>query len=597
MTEQNTQTPPPSGGQFLLDRVGTHAIFTPDDFTPDELAIGRTAEEFLEKEVMPFVEQMEKKDYDRLLKAFRKAGELGFFMASIPEKWGGLGLPKRVSLLISEKLAGYGSFSVTHGAHCGIGTLPIVYFGTPDQKERYLPQLATGERIGAYALSEPGSGSDALSAKTTAVLNKEGTHFVVNGTKQWISNGAFADVFTVFCQVVDPDGSSHFSALIIDRDTAGFDTGPEEHKLGLRGSSTTALIFEDALVPVGNLLGTKGRGHEIAFNILNVGRYTLAVSTTGGARHGLKNAISYASERKQFGRPIIEFGALRLKVATAAAEIYAMESLSYRIGGLTDAMRHSSTDWSEDAPGTVQMAPIEEYAIEASIGKVYCSEAVNRVVSEYLQMYGGYGYVEDYPAERAFRDARINMIFEGTNEINRLLIPGMLLKRALKGRLPLMDWLGSLAGGPGDSGTGPLASEVNAVQRFKGITGTVLGAAAMRYMKELEQHQQLLLLLSELVIDCYMIDSVVARSLQRHEKGLETEVSDAITRVLVAEVAHRSRVNAHTAICSFVEGPALEKLQRQLRRWEFLPTTNLVAERNVIADATIRAGRYNQSPT
>ena len=497
----------PKGGQFLIESVGTHRFFSPDDFTSHELAIGKTVSDFVDKEVVPYIDAMEskateKKDYDRLLTAFKKGGELGLYMTGVPEKWGGLGLPKRVSALVSEQMAAYGAFSVTYGAHAGIGTLPIVYFGNRDQKQRYLPLLATGEKIGAYALSEPGSGSDAMGARTTAVLNAEGTHYIVNGTKQWITNGAFADVFIVFCQVVDPDGAQHFSALIVDKDTPGFSPGPEEHKLGIRGSSTTPLIFEDSPVPAANLLGQKGRGHEIAFNILNVGRYTLAVGVCGGAKRILAAAIGYASERKQFRTPIIEFGAMRQKVADAAASIYAMESLSYRVAGLSDALTEALGEIDEDAPGKKKMAPIEEYAIEASIGKVYCSERLNDIASECLQMYGGYGYVEDYPAELAFRDARINMIFEGTNEINRLLIPGMLLKRAMKGRLAVMGWLASLSAGPQAAADGPLKAEVDAVQRIKGTAGLVLQAAAMKYMQTLENEQMLLLMLSDLIIDC-----------------------------------------------------------------------------------------------
>ena len=595
-TQPSTSAAVPKGGQFLMDAVGAAPIFSPDDFTPDDLALGRTASDFLEKELIPFIPDMEKKDYARLMSAFKKGGELGFYMTAIPEKWGGLGLPKVVTALLTEKLAGYGSFSVTQGAHMGIGTLPIVYFGSPEQKARYLPRLATGELMGAYALSEPGSGSDAQSAKTTAVLNEAGTHYVVNGTKQWITNGALADVFIVFVQVVDAQGAQQFSALIVERGTPGFTHGKEEHKLGLRGSSTTPLILENALVPVENLLGQVGRGHDIAFNILNVGRFKLAVGVTGGAKLILKKAIAYAKDRKQFKRPVMDFGALRQKVAEAASEIWAMESASYRITGLTDLLTESLGELGEDAPGTKKMAPIQEYAIEASICKVWCSEAINRIASECLQMYGGYGYVEDYPAELAFRDSRINMIFEGTNEINRLLIPGMLLKRAMTGRIPLMPWLGSLERGPQPMGTGPLAAEADAVQRIKGIAGLLLQTVAMKYMQRLEDEQELLLLLAELVMEAYITDSAVARSLKRHHKGLATPVSDAMTRVVVSTASDRVRMNARRLACSVLEGDALEAMLQKLAAWDPPLRTNLVADRRLIADAVVEAGGYNQSP-
>ncbi|MFT5433804.1 MAG: alkylation response protein AidB-like acyl-CoA dehydrogenase, partial [Myxococcota bacterium] len=511
---------------------------------------------------------------------------------AVPEKWGGLGLPKRVTALVTERMAAYGSFSVTYGAHSGIGTLPIVYFGNEEQKGRFLPKLASGELIGAYALSEPGSGSDALGARTVAKLNDEGTHYVLNGTKQWITNGAFADVFIVFCQIVDADGTANFSALIVEKDTGGFSIGPEEHKLGIRGSSTTPLIFEDALIPIENVLGEIGRGHEIAFNILNVGRYTLAVGVTGGAKQALHRAISYASERKQFKTPVIEFGALRQKVANAAADIYAMEALSFRVAGLTDAMTTEMGELAENASGRDKMRPIEEYAIESSIGKVWCSEKLNEIASECLQMYGGYGYVEDYPAEMAFRDARINMIFEGTNEVNRLLIPGMLLKRAMKGRLPVMAWLGALGNEAGQVGEGPLEAERDATERFKGVAGVLLQAAAMKYMRELEGQQQILLLLADLISDCYVADSAVGRSVKRHRRGMKTDLTDAMARVTLARAQDRVRANAGHLLSAMFEGDAYDAMETRLKGFWPNFRSNLVADRKQIADAVVATGGY-----
>jgi len=595
MSETKLGTTIPCGGQFLIDPAGRYSIFSPEHFTDDEVAIGKTARNFMEKEIIPYIEQLEKKDYDQLIASFKTGGELGLYMTGIPEQWGGLGLPRTVTSLVNESLAMYGTFSVTYGAHATIGTLPIVYFGNAEQKERYLPRLATGELIGAYALSEPGSGSDALGARTTAVLNDAGTHYVVNGTKQWITNGAFADVYVVFMQIANDDGH-HFSALIVDRDTPGFSPGAEEHKLGIRGSSTTQLIFEDALVPVENLLGEIGRGHEIAFNILNVGRLSLAVGVTGGAKTILTAAIEYASERKQFNTPVIEFGALRQKVAEVVAQIYAMETASYRGAGLIDKLSQSIGPLDEEATGKQKMGPIEEYATECAICKVYCSDGLNDIASECLQMYGGYGYVEDYPAELAFRDARINMIFEGTNEINRLLIPGMILKRAMKGRLDLMPWMKGLEDGPNAPPDGPLAQELDAVQRIKGTAGLLLQTAAMKYMQDLENQQQILLMLSNLVIESYVLDSVVARSRQRHvDNNVDTSVSDSMTRFLVAQAAEGVETTKRQLVFAMTEGDEADALLATLQPWQCDLRTNIVRERNIIADSVVQAGGYNLS--
>ena len=584
----------PKGGEFLLGRVGTQPMFTVEEFTADELAIGKTSMDFLEGSVLPKANAIEHKDFPTLVALMRKAGETGLLMPTVPEKYDGLGLPERTASLVVEQMSGYGSWSVTYGAHTGIGTLPIVYFGTPEQKARFLPRIASGEAIAAYALSEPGSGSDAQRARTTAVLNAEGTHYVVNGTKQWITNGAIADIFTIFVQVQNPaDGALHFSALVVERGTPGFSHGAEEHKLGLRGSSTTQLILENALVPKDNLLGEIGRGHDIAFNILNVGRYKLAVGVTGGAKVALDHAIRYAKERKQFNRAVIEFGALRQKVADAAALIYAMEASSYRVAGLIDALHDSLGEIPDDAPGTKKMAPIQEYAIESSIVKVHASEALNRIVSECLQMYGGYGYVEDYPAELAFRDARINMIFEGTNEINRMLAPGMLLKRALKGQLPLLAWFGSLEREPAPLGDGPLAAEVDAAERLKAMAGLALGAAAMKYMQKIDQEQEVLLLLADLLIDAYIIDSVVGRSLKRHAMGLPTTVSDAMTRLELTGAAERVRANARRVACAIHDGDMREAFIKKLDRHAVEVRTNVVADRRIVADHVVERGGYH----
>jgi alkylation response protein AidB-like acyl-CoA dehydrogenase len=581
-----------AGGQFLLEKVGSRTFFTPEDFTAEDLDLAATTRRFMKREVEPHITAMEKKDYGKLVALMQKAGELGLLMTGVPEAYGGLGLPSRVSGLVAECTAQYGAFSVSYGAHTKIGTMPLVYFGNPAQKEKWLPRMATGELLAAYALSEPEAGSDAQSARTTAVLSADKTHYVMNGTKQWITNGSFAGIFTVFCQVDDGSGKPKFSAIMVERGTPGFETGAEEHKLGIRGSSTVPITFNDALVPVENLLGKPGDGAAIAFNILNIGRYNLAIGVTGGAKEQLEASIAYAKDRKQFGKSTMTFGALRQKVAEAAALIYAMEAGSYRIAGLTDALSAELGPMDETKSGKDKMKPIEEYAIEASIGKVFCSEALNLIATECLQMYGGYGYVEDYSAERGFRDARINMIFEGTNEVNRLLVPAQLLKRAMTNRLPLMPWFSTLKDGPAPAPEGVLSAERDAADRFKGVAGTLIQTAAMKYMQALEGQQQILLLLADIVIDTYVADSVVGRSLKRHAAGLPTTVSDAAARVVVAHAADRIHANARACACALAEGEELDKLLRRVDRWSVNLRSNLVRDRDVIADAVTEKGAY-----
>lgn len=580
------------GGQFLLDKTGSQGFFTPEQYSKDELEFAATARRFVEREVIPHVKALENKDFVLGKKLLQRAGELGLLMTGVPEAYGGLGLPHRVSGMLSEAVSGYGGFSVSFGAHTKIGTLPLVYFGNVEQKQKWLPALASGEKIGAYALSEPGSGSDAQAATTVARLSDDKTHYVVNGTKQWITNGSFADVYTVFCQLDDGSGKPQFSAFIVERGTPGFESGAEEHKLGIRGSSTTPLTFVDAKIPVENLLGKPGDGAAIAFNILNVGRYTLAMGVNGGAKVTLAAAIQYASERKQFGKSTMSFGALRQKVAESSAQIYAMESCSYRIAGLSDDMTEAMGPVDESKSGKEKMRPIEEYAIESSIAKVYCSEALNVIASECLQMYGGYGYVEDYPAERSFRDARINMIFEGTSEVNRLLVPGMLLKRAMQGRLGAMQWLGSLESGPQPVADGPMAEERDAVDKIKGVAGVLLQAAVSKYMHSLEKEQQILLFLADLLIDAYVCDSAVGRALYRQKAGLPSAVSDAMTRLTLSHAADRVRANARACARSLAAGEDLDKLLKKVDRWDIALRSNPVADRELIADAAVEKVGY-----
>ncbi|HTL31324.1 MAG TPA: acyl-CoA dehydrogenase family protein, partial [Tepidisphaeraceae bacterium] len=418
-----------SGGSFLLEERDLNDVFTPEDFTEEHKQIAATTEEFANNEIVPNADRVEKKEFALTRELLKKASELGITSVDVPEAYGGMEMDKVSSAIIADRIAKSGSFVVAFGGHVGIGTLPIVYFGTDAQKQKYLPKLASGEWIGAYALSESSSGSDALNCRTKAVLSPDGKHYVLNGEKMWITNAGFADVFIVFAKV---DGEK-FTAFIIERGFPGFTVGAEEHKMGIRGSSTCPLILNDCQVPVENLLGDIGKGHIIAFNILNVGRFKLGAGCVGGARNSLQHAIQYAKQRKAFTKTIADFGLIREKIAQMAAEIYVGESAVYRTVGMMDVALGEIDKHSPDAAKEIRKA-IEEYAVECSVIKVWGSEMLDRTVDETVQIYGGYGFVEEYPAERAYRDSRVNRIFEGTNEINRLIITGWLLKRAMSGQ-------------------------------------------------------------------------------------------------------------------------------------------------------------------
>src|SRR5271167_3020176 len=468
-----------SGGSFLIEDRTPDEVFTPEDFTEQHLLIAQTAEEFANKEIAPNAEKMEHKDFAVTRELMRKAGELGLSGVDVPEQYGGMEMDKVTSAIIADRLAKYGGFSTTWGAHTCIGTLPIVYFGTEEQKKKYLPGLASGEVIGAYALSESSSGSDALNCRTQAKLSADGKHYLLNGEKMWITNAGFADLFIVFAKV---DGE-RFTAFIVERNFPGFAVGAEEHKMGIRGSSTCPLILNDCKVPVENVLGEIGKGHHIAFNVLNVGRFKLGAGCVGSARNCIENAIAYAKQRKAFGKVIADFGLVREKLANMATGIFTGEAMAYRTVGMMDAAIAQLGEGHDDMAQVRKL--IDEYAVECSILKVWGSEFIDYVVDETVQIYGGYGFVEEYPAERNYRDVRVNRIFEGTNEINRLLITGFLLKRAMTGQLPLMAAIKKLMdevlSGPSEEGEeGLLAQERKLVATAKKIGLFAAGIATQK---------------------------------------------------------------------------------------------------------------------
>ena len=477
-----------TGGSFLLEDHNLHDVFTPEDFNEDQQMIAKLAEEFAINEILPNVEKIEHKEWQVSRDLLQKAAEMGLTNADVPAEFGGSEMDKISSAIIADRMAKCGSFVVSMGAHAGIGTLPLVFFGTEQQKKKYLPRLATAEMIGAYALSESTSGSDALNSRTRAVLSPDGKHFVLNGEKMWITNAHFADLFTIFARV---DGEK-FTAFLVEKDFPGFSVGAEEKKMGIRGSSTAPLILNDCKVPVENVLGEIGKGHIIALNILNIGRFKLGAGCVGGARASLENAIAYAKERKAFGKVIAAFGLIREKLAQMAVGIFANEAMVYRTVG----MMENAMPEGEKSSEVIRKA-IEEYAVECSIIKVAGSEMLDFVVDETVQVYGGYGFVEEYPAERAYRDSRVNRIFEGTNEINRMIITGWLLKRAMSGQLPLLPAIKKtmdevMAGPSLEELEGTLAAEQKIVSNAKKLSMLVAGAASQKYMQKLADQQEIM---------------------------------------------------------------------------------------------------------
>jgi len=582
------------GGSFLIEDLSYENIFTPEDFTDEHIMIAQTAADFIEKEVVPQIEYLENHEFDRTVKLLKKMGELGLLAVDVPEEFEGLGLDKITSSLITEKMSGASGFSLSYGAHVGIGSLPIVLFGNDEQRNKYLPALASGEKIAAYALTEPGSGSDALGAKTTAKLNAAGTHYILNGEKQWITNAGFADVFVVYAKI---DGE-HFTAFIVEREFPGVSTGAEEKKMGIKSSSTRTLILEDVSVPVENLLGEFGRGHVIAFNILNIGRYKLAVGGVGGSKKALEMTVKYANGRKQFKTPISQFNLTKEKFGTMASKIYAAESSVYRTIGLYEDNQGQLT--TEEAKDLKKVAnAIAEYAIECSVNKFFASEVLSYVVDEGVQIHGGYGFMQEYPIERAYRDARINRIFEGTNEINRLLVPGTLVKKALKGELPLFQKAMALQEEllmfmPEEPGEEPLAQDKYLVKNAKKIALLAAGLAAQKYGKALEREQEVLANIADIVSNVYAMESVVLRTEKAIARnGLEKNKQKLLyTQIFCQEAFNEIEATAKESLVAIEQGDTLRMMLTSLRKFTRHTPINVIAKKREVADVIIEAERY-----
>jgi alkylation response protein AidB-like acyl-CoA dehydrogenase len=585
-----------SGGSFLLEERRPDEVFTPEDFTEQHQLIGQTAEEFAVNEILPNAEKIEHKDFSVTRDLLKKAGELGLSSAEIPEAYGGLEMDKVTAAVIADHIAKYAGFATTWGGHTGIGTLPIVYFGTEAQKKKYLPRLGAGEIVGAYALSEASSGSDALNCRARAELSKDGKFYTLNGEKMWITNAGFADLFTVFAKV---DGEK-FTAFLVEKTFPGFSVGAEEHKMGIRGSSTCPIILNDCRVPPENVLGEIGKGHVIAFNILNVGRFKLGAMCVGGARISIANAIGYAKQRKAFGKVIADFGLVREKLANMATLLYVGESLVYRTVGMMDVALNEVDKSGADAMKETRKA-IEEYAVECSIIKVWGSEMIDYVVDETVQIYGGYGFVEEYPAERAYRDARINRIFEGTNEINRLIITGFLLKRAMSGQLPLMPAIKKLMdevlSGPsiGEDLEGPLAEERKLVASAKKLGLFASGAATQKYMQAIQDQQEVMGAIADMVIETYAMESAVLRARKIVEKNGEAAAAlpVAMTRVYLSQAMEKIEAAAKKVIAAVAEGDMLRTQLAILRRLAKHEPFNTIELRQQIAQKMIERGKYS----
>ena len=584
------------GGSFFIEPRTPAEVFTPEDLGPEQRQIAATAAQFAREEIEPAVDAIEAREPGVMRSLLAKAAELGFTSVEIPEEYGGMGMDKISSTVVTDHISILASFSTAFGAQTGIGTLPLVWYGTEEQKRRYLPKLASGEWVAAYALSEASSGSDAMNIRTRATLSADGTHYILNGEKMWITNCGFADLYTVFAKI---DGT-RFSVFLVERTFQGLKVGAEEHKLGIRGSSTCPLILDNCHVPVANLLGEAGKGHHIAFNVLNVGRFKLGVACIGGARHALAHMIRYAKERKAFGQSIAEFGLIQRKIATAAARLYAAESMAYRTVGMIDAaLAHLAPEQAHD-PREIQRR-IEEYAVECSILKVYGSEMLSYLADEWVAVMGGYGYVEDYPAERCYRDARINRIFEGTNEINRLIITGWLLKRAQTGELPLLKAIRGLMDEvmqpPTLDGNGDVAEllgrEADLLAASRRIGLFAAGVASQRFLAALQEQQEIMADLADIIAQVYALDSALVRARKLAGAGkASSEVAAAMTGLLADETITLAEQAARRVLAASAEGDELRTQLAILRRLARFTPADTVALTRTVAKKCIEVEKY-----
>lgn len=578
------------GGEYLIESAAPESVFIPEDFDDELKLIAQTTEDYVKNEVRPVLDRLEKLEPGLSETLMRKAGELGLLAVEIPEAYGGANLLKTAATIVAEYCAGSGGFITTISAHSTIGTLPLVYFGTHEQKQKYLPKLGSGEWIGAYALTEPSAGSDALGGRTSAVLAEDGKHYILNGTKMWISNAGFAKLFTVFAKI---DGKREkFSAFLVERDWPGVSFGAEEKKMGIKSSSTRQVLFDNVKVPVENLLGQIGQGAKIAFNILNTGRFKLGASCVGAAKKVLALCTAYAQERHQFGVPIASFGLIQEKLAEMALRTYAVESAVYRTVGMIDAMIAADKSLEN------QLKCIEEYAIECSFIKVLGSELTDFCADEGVQIHGGYGYSADYEIEHIFRDSRINRIYEGTNEINRLLMPGMLLKRALRGHLPLFQAVPDAGNGtvpvpePSNGKLPILAEEADHVSRVKKAILLLLAQATKKFGEKIEEQQELLARIADMMMVNYAAESALLRTLKLHLRGVDTTLQQAMVQAYVASAAEHSNQWVREVACRIMQGEALEKLLNLCDTLLRLEAIDVIDLRRQIAAAVLSASGY-----
>ena len=582
------------GGSFVLDELQADRLFTPEDFSEEHKMVGDMTAKFVEDRVVPVLDRIEKHEFELSVGLLREAGELGLLGADVPEAYGGYQMDKISSSIITEKFARGRSFALSYGAHVGIGSLPIVFFGNEEQKQKYLPKLSSGEWIASYALTEPGSGSDALGAKTTAVLNEAGTHYILNGEKQWITNAGFASLFVVYAKI----DSDKFTAFLVEGEYPGVSTGLEEQKMGIKGSSTRTLILQDAEVPVENVLGEIGRGHVIAFNILNVGRYKLAVGAVGSSKRAIDLAVQYANERKQFKTPISSFPLIQEKLATMSAQTYAMESSVYRTGGLfQDSLDQLSEEESKD--GKKIADAIAEYAIECSMNKVFASETFDYVIDEAVQIHGGYGFMAEYEVENMYRDSRINRIFEGTNEINRLLVPGTLLKKAMKGDLPLLAEAQRLQQEvmsfmPTEVGSEPLDRERHLLAMMKKIFLLTAGTAVQKYQDKLQGEQEILANTADIMSAIYALESAIVRTEKAiAAKGVEkNELKIRYTEVFAQQAFEGVERDAKETLYAAASGDELRMLLSALKKFSRYQPINSIGTKRLIAKRLIEANKY-----